>query len=539
MTHRTLRALLALPVLLLARPAEAQDVEMAARIHGRALPPGYYERIREDPGFFEVRDGWTARTQALGSAAPRAHGVLPLVVIQALFADSPTPTITPAEVQRVLFDGPAEGGTLSGSYAEMSRGKLQVRGKVLPWVRTGLGMAEVVGTSHGLGKESRTGDYLVQALLAADTLVDFGAYDNDGPDGVPNSGDDDGLVDAAVFQFLEQEASCGGPAIWPHRARISGWKGAPFDTNDRRPDGTPVRVNDYIIQSAANCAGTGVQNASVIAHELGHVLGLPDLYDASAGLQPADRRWVVGCWALMAGGAWGCGDGASRTEADRPTHMGAWEKVMLGWADVVDVPAAHDQTLDLLSVRATGRVLRIPLGGGAHLLAEYRVREGFDADLPASGVLVYHVDPSKPLRVCATCPRIYKVMLLEADGNAAMLKSAGEGGNRGEAGDAFGSAGLGRLTSLTTPSTRLHSGDASAVTIYRIEAEGATARLHLSTAHLPVDRLLQPLLRSGAPPLGAENEAFLDAIGNRNGRYDVGDLRAYLREHPGAEGASR
>ena len=43
------------------------------------------------------------------------------------------------------------------------------------------------------------------------------------------------------------------------------------------------------------------------------------------------------------------------------------------------------------------------------------------------------------------------------------------------------------------------------------------------------ERLLQAFLRSGASPLGSAEAAYLDEVGNRNGRYDVGDLRAWLR----------
>jgi len=49
-------------------------------------------------------------------------------------------------------------------------------------------------------------------------------------------------------------------------------------------------------------------------------------------------------------------------------------------------------------------------------------------------------------------------------------------------------------------------------------------------------RLLQSLLRTGAAPLSALELEHLDAEGNANGRYDVGDLRAYLIRQ-GAPGA--
>lgn len=513
------------------RAGAAQDIEAAARVHGRALPQGYYERVRAQPGFFEIQSGWklpTARAAATGSAV---RGNLPLVVVQTLFGDSPEPTIAVNEVQRVLFDGPAPKGTLTDFYSDLSRGQLNVTGRVLPWVRTEVTRAQVVGANYGLGRDARMGEFLLQSLAAADEQVDFGEFDNDGPDGVPNSGDDDGRVDAVVFQYLEIAASCGGPAIWPHRSTVAGWTGSAYATKDLRPDGTPVMVNDYITQSTVGCDGS-LQSASVIAHELGHVLGLPDLYDATGGIEPEHRRWVVGCWSLMAAGSWGCGDPRNRSEDFGPTLMGPWERIRLGWTEVVTPSQGIDQRIDLPSVRSSGRTLRIPLSPTEYLLVEYRTREGFDAALPAAGVLVYHVDESLPLRPCSTCERKYRVSLLEADGNGALVKDATEGGNRGEPGDAFGAAGPGRLTGGTLPSTRLTSGAPSPVSIYRIELAGEVARLHLSTRTIEQARLVAPLGRPGTGTLTAEEEAYLDAIGNGNGRYDVGDLRAYLQHHP-------
>ena len=148
-------------------------------------------------------------------------GILPILVVQALFVDSPEPAFSSAEIQRSLFEGPSANGTVTEYYTEVSGGLFTVGGQVLPWARTALTISETVGASFGLGEDARTGDYLIQALNAVDDSVDLGLFDNDGPDGVPNSGDDDGFVDALAFQFLETSASCGGPAIWPHRSRIA------------------------------------------------------------------------------------------------------------------------------------------------------------------------------------------------------------------------------------------------------------------------------------------------------------------------------
>lgn len=507
----------------------AQDIEALAHVNDRRLPAQYYQRVQQSPDFFDIRDGWIARAQSASESGSAVTGELPLAVILALFSDSDEPFVTEQDVQRVLFDGPSANGTVRGFYSEISRGSFTIAGEALPWVRTSLTMGEVVGASFGLGQGARTGSYLVQALVATDIVTDFGRFDNDGPDGIPNSGDDDGLVDAVAFEFLEIAASCGGPAIWPHRSRISAWTGSPFITNDNTPAGQPIAINDYIVQSAVTCDGVEIQNAGTIAHELGHVLGLPDLYDATDGIQPEQRRWVVGCWGLMAAGSWGCGQ-VDRSLWQRPTHMSPWSKDQLGWVNETVVGEVRDQEFTLGPVQTTGDILKIPLSPTEFLQVEYRPAMAFDVNLPASGVLVYHIDTALPRLPCDTCAKIYRVALVEADANRGLVRPALQGGNRGEAGDAFGTQGPSRLSNSTTPSTRLNSGNSSSVTIYSIAVIDGAARIRLSTVAIAISRLLERF--TGAQtgnPLTADEIEYVDRIGNGNGSYDVGDLRAYLR----------
>jgi M6 family metalloprotease-like protein len=506
------------------------------RVSGIQLPRGYFERVRRQPDLFQLSDGWIARAALAEAHSAALQGTLRVAVVLALFADSPTPHIGAAEIQRVLFDGPSDYGTASEFYAEASGGRFALDGQTVPWVRTGLTMQQVVGTSYGLGADAMTGTYLTQALALADPSVDFGLFDNDGPDGIPNSGDDDGSVDAVVFEFLEIAASCGGPSIWPHRSNIAGWLGTPYVTGERQPNGAPIVVNDYIVQSAADCSGVQPQTATTISHEMGHVLGLPDLYDGSRGILPEQRRWVVGCWSLMAAGSWGCGT-SDREAWVRPTHLGAWERTQLGWIDVVEESGDRlGQEYTLPPMLSSGRALRIPLEHGVpadtneYLLIEYRTQSGFDLGLPASGILVYHVDPQVPGNwPCQDCAQQYRVVLLEADGNRSLQRTFLDGGNRGESGDAWGVLGPGYLTTNSNPSTRLTTGVPSGVRIDDISIRDGIAHVTVSSGSIATDKLTQPFLLSPAQPLTPEEHAYLDRVGNANGQYDVGDLRAYLR----------
>lgn len=532
--------LLAGAAMALGGPAAAQDIEMTAQARGITLPRGYYERVARDPDFFELRRGWRDRTAGgtarvptgVSAAVLPARGEMRMVVVMTLFSDSPEPPFSTTITHQQLF-GQNPLGSLTDFYREISGGRVTLTGNVLPWVRTGITRAATVGSELGIGNDARVGEYIVDALQRVDATVNFAQYDNNGPDGVPNSGDDDGYVDVAVFQYSDIAASCGMPngGPWPHRSTVRGWTGQPYRTDDLRPNGQPVLVDDYIMQSVLDCDGQP-QSIGTIAHETGHAFGLPDFYDPSAGILPSQRRWVLGCWTLMAAGSWGCGNGAASGKVLKPSHMGAYEKQRLGWIDEMDAGVEISSLFTLPPVQSSGKSLRVPLrGADEYLLLEYRPNTGYDSGLPAGGVLMYHVEPARALRPCVTCPRIYRVGLVEADGNGTLVKTAQEGGNRGEAGDVF--QGTRILSDATTPSLRLNSGEPSGVAL-RITVESGQAQVNvLRRPALATDRLLGPYL--GGATLSTGEAAAVDAFGNANGRFDLGDVRGYLRGTAAAE----
>ena len=321
----TLAAVLMTGVLAGAPSLSAQDIEVAARTQGIPLPAAYYDRVQQDPTAYEFERALFRRT---APARTSAFGEVRLPVILGLFADSEAePRITADMVRASLFEGPSERGTITDSYLEMSRGALTVTGDVIGWVRTGLTMSEVVGSDFALGADARVGDWIVDMLTQVDGDIDFAQYDNDGPDGLPNSGDDDGFVDVVTVEFLEVSASCGGPAIWPHRWTVQGQTGAPFQTNDIGINGQRIRVQDYITQSASPTArGRTSSRTPASSRTSSDTCSAcrTGITGSSASLGPSGRRWVMGCWALMAAGSWGCGpvgvEHGSRTV--RPTWSG-------------------------------------------------------------------------------------------------------------------------------------------------------------------------------------------------------------------------
>jgi M6 family metalloprotease-like protein len=271
-------------------------------------------------------------------------------------------------------------------YREISHGQFTVTGTVSPWKKVPRDDTFYEGGPgcNGVCNSSKLGDLLKDALDLQDATVDFSRYDNDGPDGIPNSGDDDGYVDFVAFVHAESGGECGNDNIWSHRWVYSGWTGSEYATNDARAGGGSIKIDDYVIMPGFACDGTTMIQIGVFAHEFGHAFGLPDLYDTDSSNGDSEG---VGNWCLMASGSWG-GDGGS---PETPSHMCAWAKAFLGWVTPTEV------TTDLIpatipNIEENPIVYKVPISSTQYHLISNRQKKGFDAKLPGAGLLIWHIN---------------------------------------------------------------------------------------------------------------------------------------------------
>jgi len=526
-------------VLVVQAGLQAQDVELLGKHHGTKPPQGYYDRMAQDPGAFQFQRALFRRglklkelppvqargrslssvltpdfVGALAGGAQRAAvtGSFKFPLILGLFSDSPTPlsTYSQGNVQKEFFDGPQAHvnamGTIPDFYAEISGGNVALSGMTLDWERTNLTQAAVTAGESGLGGDSKVGEFISKILDAVDDgSVDWGQFDNDGPDGVPNSGDDDGYVDVLAIMHPTPGGECSSSEqddrIWSHRWNLyaAAWfeSGASWASPVLLDEGyatttpaTPspentfatIRILDYTIQPVTNCGGSSVNTIGVFAHELGHGFGLPDLYGVSS-----DQNGI-GNWGLMGTGSWGC----NGTSSELPCHMTAWSKAFLGWVTVQTLAPDTDLgTLTLPPVESSGTIFRMDAGDGSgeYFLLENRQRIGFDQNLYSPGLLIWHIDPEQINRYWSS-NRINSdgdhlgVWLRGADGRDDLAR---DNGGRGDASDPFpGSLLRTEMHAATYPASWSHDGGAMGITLLEIQEASQIVTFRALTGYQPL-----------------------------------------------------
>jgi M6 family metalloprotease-like protein len=377
-------------------------------------------------------------------------GTRSIPVLMARYANTGSAPYPVANLQKELFDGPWPTGTMTDFYKEISYNQFNVTGTVFDWKSLPSPDTFYEGGSgcNGICNTSKVSNLLKDTLDANDAAINFAQYDNDGPDGLANSGDDDGYVDFVAFVHPENGGECGSNNnVWSHRWNYSGWTGGDYTTTDPKSGGGFIKVNDYVIMPALACNGSTMIQIGVFAHEFGHAFGLPDLYDTDDANGASEG---IGNWCLMAGGSWG-GDGAS---PETPAHMSAWAKEFLGWVDPT-VVTADVTPASFEAAENNQSIFEIPISTTQRYLIENRQKKLFDKKLTTGGVLIWRINDTVVNAGLANnsvnADEAHKgVDLEEADG----LAHLDSGTNRGDAGDAFpGSANKRSFANGTNPAS--------------------------------------------------------------------------------------
>ncbi|MER7001264.1 immune inhibitor A domain-containing protein [Streptomyces sp. NPDC000410] len=245
--------------------------------------------------------------------------------------------------------------SLKTYYERTSSGRYSVDGTVSDWVKVDYNEARYGSNYCGQSncanvwdavrdgvtawtadqKAKGKTDEQIKAELSQYDQWDRYDFDTDG-----NFNEADGYIDHFQIVHAGEDESAGGGAegtnaLWAHRWYAYGTDAGKTGPANNKAGGTQIGttgiwVGDYTMQPENGGLG-------VFAHEYGHDLGLPDLYDTSGG---GDNS--TGFWSLMSSGSWlGTGE---ESIGDLPGDMTAWDKLQLGWLNYTKAKAATAST---------------------------------------------------------------------------------------------------------------------------------------------------------------------------------------------------
>lgn len=404
-------------------------------IHDRLLPTVAAELAAEPVGTRGLNAGIfyppTAPPAAVAGLAPSlavrsrpTTGTLRCLVLLVDFADNPG-TRPAQQFQDMLFSPGT--GSLHDFYQENSDGQLVVQGDVVGWLRVPQPYSYYAAGQSGTGPDPQNArSMVVDALNIAAGQVNFAPFDSDG------DGFLDGLfvVHAGSGAEADPNLVARRQKIWSHQWNIP----------------QPLVFNG--VTAYAYCTEPEDGRVGVFCHEFGHMLGLPDLYDTSY------RSEGVGVWCVMGAGSWNNG-------GNTPGHFCAWSKAQLNWINPSNITRA--ETLNLPAIEQNQNAAYRLWGGGQigpeYFLIENRQRVGFDAALPADGLLIWKIDEGAADQ---TNPGDYRVGLQQADGR----RDLEMGRDRGDAGDPYpGSSSNFRFDVNSNPAARDRCGGSTPVSV--------------------------------------------------------------------------
>ena len=279
-----------------------------------------------------------------------------------------------------------------------------------------------------------------EVAIAADADVDYSQYDGDG----------DGRADLVFFIFAGHSSNYqknDQRLLWPHRSVIS-------------TDVDGIKVRDYVCTTELHGLESDpvkiLDGIGTICHEFGHVLGLPDFYDTDyeKGGGESDHP---GLWSVM---AYGCYMNKDRT----PVGYSLYERYSTGFIDEPTVISQEGSYVlpPLFESKAGFRINTTT--DKEFFLFENRQKSLYkwDTYLPGNGMLVHHVDQTKPHLWTLTYNKVnsdpsrnyYKVVRAkgdqseEKDGGGILWLSTSD--------DTFpGTGNVTELTNVTTPANLL------------------------------------------------------------------------------------
>jgi M6 family metalloprotease-like protein len=265
------------------------------------------------------------------------------------------------------------------------------------------------------------------------------------PPGLNIDGDNDGRVDNVCF-IVQGEPAGWNNLLWPHMWSLYSYE---VSINNKL-----VWTYNFQLETSMDSSGVGV-----LAHEMFHSLGAPDLYHYTynKNVSPA---WK---WDLM------------NNDLNPPEHMTAYMKMQYGkWIGSIETitKSGNYKLKPITSSENNAYKIASPNSSTEYFVLEYRKKAGtFENSLPNEGLLVYRVNSTRSGKGNGSSnygEQIYDELYVYRPGGTAE--------DDGTPADATFSSGSQRtqINDATDPSSFLSDGSAGGLKISNVGAVGDT-----------------------------------------------------------------
>jgi M6 family metalloprotease-like protein len=427
---------------------------------GKAAPPAAARTLHQQV----TAQAQASRTHAPGSPGT-GQGKQPALVILVSFTNQAPIGSTEATWAEQFF-GP--GKSVAAYYRQNSFNAF----RLVPAPETsGTNGNGVVGWlelpyAHPDFKGDTSADFKLgrDALKAANPYVDYRSFDKD-RDGVLKLSELRVTIVVAGYDtsYSGEDNVC-GPSVWAHQGGL--YESAP------KLDGTVVNYDGGTMRGEWFCSNSAppghLSTLGVAVGIIGFDIGLPPLFDID------NTSSGVGIWSMMGEGSWN--KVGTEFSGSTPAGLDAFSKSYQGWITPTPVSGPLDGAA--LAASATSptayRLLDNPggvdwmygshRGKGEYFLVENRQLVGFDAGLPACGVIVYHIDEGVTPYSNPNAHDGHRLVdVVEASGGQPLNADT----YNGSAEDVFpGSSGHLDFNDTTSPAAKLYSGKPSGISMH-------------------------------------------------------------------------
>ena len=357
---------------LAANPNKRTDEESEFAIsQKKAISTFFSENSRSKQNQLKVKNPISSKTvEATTRSSSAEYSDSRYLVLLVEFSDKSFKSSHTKEIFRQMFnkkgfDYQGASGSVSEYFEDQSSGVFTPQYDIVGPLKLSNTMS-YYGKNDRLGYDVRPERMVADACNLAAGEIDFSLYDND----------NDGLLDFVyiIYAGYGEAQSANEDEIWPHASNIEHFNIVFNNT----------LIGDYACSSElSGGSGSNLDGIGTVCHELSHILGLPDFYDTEYG-----GNFGLSYWDIMDSG---CYLNNGRT----PCSYSAYERTFLGWLDPIKLEnPAHIALRDLQEYNEAA-ILYSDISSSEYFIFENRQLYGWDAYLPASGMLITRINYNK------------------------------------------------------------------------------------------------------------------------------------------------